>query len=87
MRKGSGTALSDEIKYLGVFCGKRASLHGTTAETGSAGRERDACSSRLTDEGSPAAEPANLEMRLGEIFHRNLLVARRLVSRAAGAKE
>ncbi len=87
MRKGSGTALSDKIKYLAVFCGKRASLHRTPAETDPAGRERDARSSRLTDEGSPAADPTNLEPHLGEIFQRNLSVAKGLVSVATGARE
>ena len=87
MRKGSGTALSDKIKYLGVFCGQRATVHRMPAETGPAGRERDARSSRLTEEGSPAASPTNLEPYLGEIFHRNLSVASRLVSLATGAKE
>ena len=87
MRKGSGTALSDKIKYLGVFCGKRASVHRTPAETGPAGRARDARSSRLTEEGTPAADPTNLESRLGEMSQRNLSVARRLVSLATGAKE
>jgi len=87
MRKGSGTALSDKIKYLGVFCGKRASVHRTPAETGPAGRARDARSSRLTEEGTPAADPTNLESRLGEIFHRDFSVARGLVSLATGARE
>ncbi len=87
MRKGSGTALSDKIKYLGVFCGKRAPVYRPPVETGPAGRERDARCSRLTEEGAPAADPSNLEPRLGELFHRNLSAARRLVSLAMAAKE
>jgi len=54
MRKGSRTVLSDKIKYLGVFCGTRASVRRTPAETGPAGRARDARFSRLTEEGAPA---------------------------------
>ncbi len=87
MRKDSGTALSDKIKYLGVLCAKRASLLRTPAETGPAGRERDTRSSRLTDEGSPAADPTNLEPHLGEIFQRSLSLAKGLVSVATGARE
>ncbi len=87
MREGSGTALSDKIKYLGVFCGKRAPVHRPPAETGPAGRERDARSARLTEEGPPAADPTNLEQRLGEMSQRNLAAARRLVNLAMAAKE
>ncbi len=87
MRKGSGTVLSDKIRHLGVFFGKCASVHRTPAETGPAERARDARSPRLTEEGMPAADQTNLESRLGEIFHRDLSVARGLVSLATGAKE
>ncbi len=41
MRKGSGTALSDKIKYLGVFLREARPVHRPPAETGPAGRERD----------------------------------------------
>ena len=87
MRRGSGTAVSDKIKYLGVFL--RAARVGAqdAGRNWSCGRERDARSSRLTDEGSPVAEPMKLELRLDEIFQRNLSAARRLVSLATGAKE
>ncbi len=88
MRTGSGTALSDKIKYLGVFCGKRAAGTQAAGRNRSCGqRERDARSARLTEEGPPAADPTNLEPRLGEMSQRNLAVARRLVSLATGAKE
>ncbi len=88
MRKGSGTALSDKIKYLGVSCGKRAGpVHRPPPETGPAGRERDARCSRLTEEGAPAADPTNLEPCFGERSHRNLSLAGRLVTLATGAKE
>jgi len=87
VRKGSGTALSDKIKYLGVFCGKRAPVYRPPVDTGPAGRERDARCSRLTEEGAPAADPTNLEPRLGELLHRNLSAASMLVNLAMAAKE
>lgn len=83
---GPGTALSGKIRCLGVFCAQRVGAQ-DAGRNWSCGRERDARSSRLTDEGSPVAEPMNLQPRLGEIFQRTLSVAKRLVSLATGAKE
>ena len=83
---GPGTALSGKIRCLGVFCAQRVGAQ-DAGRNWSCGRERDARSSRLTDEGSPAAEPMNLEPRPGEIFQRNLAAARRLVNLAMAAKE
>ncbi len=71
MRKGSGTVLSDKIKYLGVFCRQSAGCSFFPADGG----------------GGASGDPTNLESRLGEIFHRDLSVARGLVSLATGAKE
>jgi len=71
MRKGSGTALIDEIKYLGVFCRQSAGCSFFPADGG----------------GGASGDPTNLESRLGEIFQRHLSAAGRLVSLAMAAKE
>ncbi len=87
MRTGSGTALSDKIKYLGFLRVARVGAQDAGRNRSCEQNERDARSGRLTEEGPPAADPTNLEPCLGEMSQRNLSVARRLVSLATGAKE
>ncbi len=54
MRKGSGTALSDKIKYLGVFCGKRAAGTQVAGRNRSCG-QRAGCSLFPADGGGGAS--------------------------------
>lgn len=87
MRKGSGTALSDKIKYLGVFLREARGRYTGRRQKQVLRVESGTRCSRLTEEGAPAADPTNLEPRLDEIFQRNLAAARRLVNLAMAAKE
>ncbi len=87
MRKGSGTAPSDNIKYLGVFLWEARGRYTGRRQKQVLQVESGTRCSRLTEEGVPAADPTNLELRLDEIFQRNLSAARRLVNLAMAAKE
>ncbi len=87
MRKGSGTALSDKFKYLGVFLREARGRYIGRRQKQVLRVESGTRCSRLTEEGAPAADPTNLEPCFGERSHRNLSLAGRLVTLATGAKE